>query len=217
VARRRRAERFYACGALELSRAARSTRTLDLTGKNRAGLTFRSDNHSRETSRSATSKVNCCLAKCLFLVGIGRYSILRTSPCHSLARQHESGGEDHFWCRGNDRGVGTLRRSTCHTPSTSCLPRATCRLSLGQYSPRDIRVPAVLPSARPNRRILLVAQRCKYCTCFFALQRRYSHVRSNYALERSVRTWRVGAARASESIARAAPGRRSARPAQRGR
>jgi predicted nucleic acid-binding protein len=29
VARRRRAERFYACGALERSRAARSTRTLD--------------------------------------------------------------------------------------------------------------------------------------------------------------------------------------------
>ena len=28
VARRRRAERFYACGALELHRAARSTRTL---------------------------------------------------------------------------------------------------------------------------------------------------------------------------------------------
>jgi cytochrome bd-type quinol oxidase subunit 2 len=28
VARRRRAERFYACGALQLSRAARSTRTL---------------------------------------------------------------------------------------------------------------------------------------------------------------------------------------------
>ena len=39
----------------------------------------------------------------------------------------------------------------------------------------------------------------------------------NYALERSVRGWRVGAARASESLARAAPGRRRARPAQRGR
>ena len=30
VARRRRAERFYACGALALPRAARSTRTLDI-------------------------------------------------------------------------------------------------------------------------------------------------------------------------------------------
>jgi len=30
VARRRRAERFYACGALERSRTARSTRTLDV-------------------------------------------------------------------------------------------------------------------------------------------------------------------------------------------
>jgi hypothetical protein len=30
VARRRRAERFYACGALEPLRAARSTRTLDV-------------------------------------------------------------------------------------------------------------------------------------------------------------------------------------------
>jgi hypothetical protein len=32
VARRRRAERFYACGALQLSRAARSTRTLGVSG-----------------------------------------------------------------------------------------------------------------------------------------------------------------------------------------
>jgi len=39
----------------------------------------------------------------------------------------------------------------------------------------------------------------------------------NYALERSVKAWRAGAARAWESLARAAPGRRSARPAQRGR
>jgi FtsH-binding integral membrane protein len=31
VARRRRAERFYACGALEQFRAARSTRTLGIT------------------------------------------------------------------------------------------------------------------------------------------------------------------------------------------
>jgi hypothetical protein len=43
------------------------------------------------------------------------------------------------------------------------------------------------------------------------------HMPSNYALERAVKGWRVGAARASESLARAAPGRRSARPAQRGR
>jgi hypothetical protein len=40
---------------------------------------------------------------------------------------------------------------------------------------------------------------------------------SNYALERSVKGWRVGAARAEESLARAAPGWRRARPAQRGR
>ena len=39
----------------------------------------------------------------------------------------------------------------------------------------------------------------------------------NYALERAVRAWRVGAARAWESLARAAPGKRRARPAQRGR
>jgi hypothetical protein len=42
-------------------------------------------------------------------------------------------------------------------------------------------------------------------------------VPSNYALERSVKGWWVGAARASENLARAAPGRRRARPAQRGR
>ena len=40
---------------------------------------------------------------------------------------------------------------------------------------------------------------------------------ANYALERAVTGWRVGAARAWESLARAAPGRRLARPAQRGR
>jgi hypothetical protein len=39
----------------------------------------------------------------------------------------------------------------------------------------------------------------------------------NYALERSVKAWRVGAAGASEIVAPAAPGKRVARPAQRGR
>jgi hypothetical protein len=39
----------------------------------------------------------------------------------------------------------------------------------------------------------------------------------NYALERSVKGWRVGAAGALESLAPAAPSARLARPAQRGR
>ena len=40
---------------------------------------------------------------------------------------------------------------------------------------------------------------------------------SNYALERSVKGWQVGAAGAWESLAPAAPGDCLARPAQRGR
>jgi len=40
---------------------------------------------------------------------------------------------------------------------------------------------------------------------------------SNYALERSVKGWLVGAAGTSESIAPATPSKRLARPAQRGR
>jgi hypothetical protein len=40
---------------------------------------------------------------------------------------------------------------------------------------------------------------------------------SNYALERAVKGWRVGAAGASEIIAPAAPSKLVARPAQRGR
>ncbi len=39
----------------------------------------------------------------------------------------------------------------------------------------------------------------------------------NYALERAVIAWRVGAAGAWESLAPAAPGKRRARPAQRER
>jgi hypothetical protein len=39
----------------------------------------------------------------------------------------------------------------------------------------------------------------------------------NYALERSVKGWRLGAAGAREIIAPAAPGECLARPAQRGR
>jgi hypothetical protein len=42
-------------------------------------------------------------------------------------------------------------------------------------------------------------------------------VTPNYALERAVKDWRVGAAAAWESLAPAAPGGRVARPAQRGR
>ena len=45
----------------------------------------------------------------------------------------------------------------------------------------------------------------------------FAPVPPNYALERSVRRFAMSAAGARESLAPAAPGERSARPAQRGR